>query len=341
MTFRTTNLTLAAYGLALATAMPVAAEDTVELTNGDTLTGTIVQSDDRGVVLKHPILGTVPLAAERIEKITLDQDLPPDPSKAAKGATPTPPADTATPKPDPDQIRHEAQTVAELHKTDPIHWLLADWNNRLTLGLSGASGNTNRQNYRVKLNSNYEDGRHRWTFDSQWIYAYANGRQSQNQFQTNLTKDWLQKDSPWFFFLKGRYMYDVKRSWENRTSGFGGGGYTLTKSKDLEINTRMGFGGTYEYGSINTFTPEAMFGGSVVKWKITDRAAIEGEATYFPSMEDSTEYRIESTLQWTYKLDMAKGLSLKLGIDNEYDSRMRGEQSNHDRKYYGAVVLSF
>ena len=339
------KLTIAACGLALASAMPAALADQVHLTNGDTLSGTIVQSDDRGVILKHAILGTIALDAKRIAKLTReDADQPttkPD-SPNADAETPSGGEASGTaPLNNAAKAAEQAALKAAARDRSTFQTILDDWDSRLTLGLNGSQGPTQKQDYRIKFKTGFEDGADRLAFDTSWYYATADGNQSQNQVQANLTKDWLQKDKPWFFFIKGQYKFDNNRSWENRTSAFGGGGYTLAKTEDVEVNTRLGFGGTYEYGAVNEFTPEALFGGSVIKWHVTERAAISGETIYYPSLEDSTNFRVESALEWTYKLDMADGLKLKLGLENEYDSNTANENVNNDLRYYGAVVLSF
>ena len=342
MTFRNIKLIQAACGLALTAALAgvvlSASADHVELTNGDVLTGTVTAQTPQGVTLKHAVLGEITLQADRIAKVTLDKD--------AHQETGNPQAEPAAPErsdgtgPVAEAIKEEALKAAA---EDRSFWqrFREDWTSRLTLGLNGSNGPTDRQDYRIKFKTELEDDADRVLFDSSWAYATADGDKSQNQFQANLTRDWLQKDRPWFLFVKGQYKYDENRSWENRTSAFGGGGYTLTKTQDVEVNTRLGFGGTYEYGSVNDFTPEALFGGSVVKWHLTERAAIAGETIYYPSLEDTTEFRIESSLEWTYKLEAADGLSLKLGVENEYDSATPNETGNNDVRYYGAIVLSF
>ena len=341
----------AACALALAGLVNHASADTVELTNGDVLTGSVVQSDDRGVVLKHPVLGTIALQADRIEKVTLDSDAvtPPEDSQRPTdvGQENSDPSDTPgvrrTPAVSEEQAKATEDAAVQAANEERTAWqrFREDWKSRLTLGLNGSQGPTQRQDYRIKFKTAFEDGADRVTFDTSWYYGEADNRQTQNQFQANLTKDWLQKDKPWFFFIKGQYKFDDNRSWENRTSAFGGGGYTLAKTDDVEVNTRLGFGGTYEYGAVNDFTPEALFGGSVIKWHLTERAAISGETLYYPSLEDTANFRVESSLEWTYKLDMADGLSLKLGLENEYDSQTPNENENNDLNYYGAIVLSF
>lgn len=347
-----TNKTiLTACALALTGAVNHAKGDTITLTNGDVLTGTVVQSDERGVILKHPIIGTIPIADERIVKITLDQGKTDEPAhtgrqpdaETEKRASADTPAAHRTPAASKQQIKAAQAAAREAAEQERsiFQAILEDWNSRLTLGLSGSSGNTDRQNYRVMLNARQTKGRDRWDFNSRWVYAYANGRRNQNQLETNLTREWLQADSPWFFFLKAQYKYDAKRSYQNRTSAFGGGGYTLAETEKLEVNTRMGFGGTYEYGSVNEFTPEAFFGGSVVSWEINERSSFEGETLFYPSIENRQDYRVESSLQWLYKLDYASGLSFKIGLENEYNADASNDASNNDLKYYGAVVLKF
>lgn len=324
-------------------AAPTVYADRVELINGDVLNGQIIKQSERGVILKHDLLGTLAIGQDRIARVvTPPADQPTD----ATNDEPAKPADAPKPGPEtePDtetKVKNKAKQAAKKQQPSVLPDLMQEWNSRLTLGINGASGNTETQQYYAKFDSKYEDGRDRANFNARWFYAFADGNQTQNQFETNVTRDWLQKDSDYFFFLKGQYKHDGNRAWENRTSGFGGGGYTLTKTEDVELNTRLGFGGTYEFGDNNQFTPEALFGGSVVKWNLTQRAAIQGETIYYPSLADSDRYRIESKLEWTFKLDTKQGLSLRLGLENDYESESQSDPSRNDLKYFGALVLNF
>jgi len=342
VTFRITQLTQAVCTAALAAATLGTSAETIELTNGDVLTGKVVAQTETDVTLDHAILGEIVIERSRVSKITPEGAKPNADAEPSAGGEASGTDTSAKPAPDAaaKKIQEDVEKAAA-EADNPFMSFLSEWNSRLTLGLNGSEGNTERQNYRVMINARQTKGRDRWDFNSRWVQAYANGRQNQSQFETNLTREWLQEDSPWFFFVKGQYKYDIKRSYQNRTSGFGGGGYTLAATDDLEVNTRMGFGGTYEYGSVNEFTPEALFGGSVVSWKVNERSSFAGETLFYPSLENGDDYRVESTLEWVYKLDVASGLSFKVGLENEYNSDSPNDTSNNDLKYYGAVVLSF
>lgn len=321
--------------------------DRVELTNGDTLSGRLIEQGNRSLTLKHPVLGTVVLPADRVKAVVLDQTEGQanaqdrgKPEAMPKGGKPTPARSDAAARAD-YPADHSDDPGGSPPRLSGFERFFSDWQSQLSLGFNGAGGNTDRRSYYAKLSTTKKDGRDRWGLNARYFNASASGRQTQNQFDANLTRDWLQEESPWFFFVKGQYKYDDNRDWQNRTSGFGGGGYTLKKTDDVEVNTRLGFGGTYEFGDINQFTPEALFGGSVVKWDLTDRAAVQGEAIYYPSLEDTAAFRVESSLEWTYKLDLSRGMSFKLGLESEYVSEVTGQDDNNDFKYFGAVVFKF
>lgn len=355
MDIRVTNLIATAFAAALHIA---ATADTVELVNGDTLTGTVVAQAEGKIVLEHAQLGRVELSAEDVKQVKIAEADAPDAPEVpaapeAPAATPQAgepidapggvpvPDPQPDPQPNPEQAAAAAAEAAALEAPSLLDTFIEEWDTKLTLGFTGTSGNADRQNYHAKLDTQYETDHLRWTINSSWFYAVANNRRSQNEVQTKITRDWLQKDNPWFYFIRGEHEYDQFRAWENRVSAFGGAGYTLIDDKQLEVKARLGLGGTYEFGPINEFTPEAFFGGSVAKWKINARHTLSGEMIYYPSLEDSSDFRIQSKLEWLYKLDLASGMSLKLGVQNEYESQTPGDNDNNDLKYYGALMISF
>lgn len=323
--------------------------DTVELVNGDALTGKVVSQARGKVVFEHAQLGRIELLAEQVRQVRIDgdqaRDLTPEgggPIDAPGGvAVPDPDPPPPPVAPDPAAVVANANQAAQEEQPTLLDSFIEQWNTKLTIGFTGTAGNTDRQNYHAKLDTTYETDVRRWTVNSSWFYAVANSRRTQNELLTKVTHDWLQKNNPWFFFVRGEHEYDQFRAWENRASVFGGAGYTVVDEKEFEVKARLGLGGTYEFGQINEFTPEAFFGGSAAKWKINKRQTLSGESVYYPSLEDSADFRIQTKLEWLYKLDLGSGMSLKLGVQNEYESQTPGDNSNNDFKYYGALVISF
>lgn len=332
---------------------------TVELTNGDRLSGRVLSKTDQQVVIEHPVLGKVTLPAANIAKIHAQRptDAPDvdEPQIAAdqKVATaaknneanvktkivgqvvrkPPMPADVQSEDVD-DAIKK--QNESHLFKS-----LLEDWDSKLELGLNGSGGDADTQNIYVRLSTQNQHGRDRWLARGQYFLGRSRGQTSRNQADVKLTRDWLQKNSPWFLFGRGEYKFDEFRSWKHRVSGYGGGGYVIVDNNKWKVVARAGLGGTYEFGQVGEWTPEAFFSGSSARWNLTKRQSLAAEFTYYPSLESLEDYRLQGKIWWQYKLDLLEGLSLKVGADDEYDATPDRRDDKHDLKYYGAVVLEF
>lgn len=342
-----------ACAVAVGVACPAVA-DTVELNNGDTLSGAVVSQSDSGVVFEHDVLGRIELPAAQVKAVHIDgppAEPEPEPEPAPEPEpepTPEPepePAPEPEPVADPAAVQAQAEQLAAEQEKDErsmLQYFIDEWAGKLTLGFNGASGNTDNLNFYGRIEGKKQEENNRWTFNASWNYGTNRSVTNRNQFSSTFTRDWLKNDgSRWFYFVRGEYNYDRFRGYESRASGFGGAGYTIFKTDDVEVNTRLGFGGTYEFGDVNEFTPEALFGGSVLSWKLTDRASISGEAIWYPSLEDSDKFRVTSRLEWIYKLDVHSGLSLKFGVQSEYLSETNGDRDHNDLRYYGALEIKF
>jgi len=350
--------------LSLASALAISVRaDVIELANGDRLTGQVITRTDEQIKFEHATLGEIDLPMSQVKAVTLDQPAAPAPGKTpgtapgkasgpgtAPGTAPAPPEaaepakkvapPAATAK---GQAVQKAVVAAAEKEPNPglLKSVFGDWKTKVALGVNGAAGESDIQSVYFRLNTSHREDRDQWKVSTQWFYSRTDGHTSQNQWTSEVTRDWLQKDSPLFLFVKGQHKYDQFRSWRHRASAFGGAGYTLLDDDAFEVKARLGLGGTYEFGEIDEFTPEALFGGSIMKSDVDQRQTLNGELTWFPALDDEDQHRIVSKLWWTYKLDMLDGLSLKLGLENEYDAQVQNDDNKNDFKYYAALVLEF
>lgn len=305
----------------------VAMADQVELSSGDVLTGTVVEQSDEQVVLEHPVLGTLTVPAAHVAAVTIA----PPAEDAAAPVEPPAEGDTA---------QAEAAEPVEVIPPSPPGFFEA-WDLSLAVGFSGSSGNSDTNAFNAQFKALKEDETDRWLFDAGYFFGSDSGDRTRNEFTAELTKDWLMPDSPWFYFAKAGYQYDEFMSWESRISGFGGVGYTFIKEDDIEIVGRLGAGLTQELGGEENLTPEGLIGGSILRWHITENQNLTASTTLYPALDDWGEYRVTSAVEWTIKLDHADGLSLKLGLANEYETEVAPGDDHNDLKYYGALVLDF
>jgi len=341
----------------VALAGSVAGAATVTLENGDVLEGEVVSLDANEVVIEHPVLGTVTVAADRVEAIEGvrpgEPDAEAEPAEAdeaedeASGKAPGTPgasdADAESAETDDGNGNGGADPEAEeATPAEPMETqFLPAWDKTLSVGVNGKEGNTQSLSFNTQLKLTRETDRHRFEVEARYFYTQNDGERTQNEFRSQATRDWLDDDSPWIFFVRGGYEYDEFESWEHRLRAYAGPGYRFVDNEDFELLGRLGVGANYEFGTVNELTPEGLLGSEIVRWHITENQTFEGELTVYPDLEELGEYRLTAKAEWQVEIDRASGLSLKLGVENQYESVTEGDDQHNDLKYYGALNYSF
>ena len=304
----------------------------VTLSTGETLVGKVIERTTGGLILEHPVLGRLAIPAAHVSAVHTG-------SEAADGEQPEggEPRTVAV-APSPQAAQQPALTPAEPGKPAP---LFSDWDLRFEVGLSGSDGNSETSSVRLGFNGNKKDEQERWLLEGTYNSATSAGETTRNEFHTEVTRDWLMPGSAWFTFVQGRYDFDEFEAWDHRVSGFAGVGYELIKTERFEMVVRTAAGATKEFGGANDLRPEGLVSAAVLKWKPTDRQTVAASATFFPHLDDFGEFRLVNKLEWEIRIDQADGLSLKFGIDNEYESRTENDSLHNDLKYYSSLVIDF
>jgi len=86
--------------------------------------------------------------------------------------------------------------------------------------------------------------------------------------------------------------------------------------------------------------PEALAGVDF-SWQINERQSLNFSNYVYPDLGETGEFRNVTAVDWTIKIDQADGLSLKFGINNEYESNAPSDAEKNDLKYFGALVFDF
>lgn len=216
--------------------------------------------------------------------------------------------------------------------------LLKNWKRELEVGINGSDGNSESLSIHAGFKADYEDSEDVWKFRTAYDKASSDGEESRNQFFADLEKDWLWSDSPWFAFAQGRYDWDEYKDWEHRLSFSVGPGYQFIKNSTWNVKGRVGLGGNKTYGDEDEdFTPEALIGLNV-GWTISERESIDFATTFYPSLENSGEYRNLTTFDWKMNMHENGKLAMKIGLINEYDSEAGEDVENNDFKYHLSLV---
>ena len=291
--------------------------EVITLTSGEVLKAPIAGQTDQAVTFQHPILGELTVPRTSIASIAAD------PEQAAQ------PAGEPEPK------------VPPVENQPERGGLFIGWKGQLEAGFSATRGNSETSNVRVVFKAKKESELHRWNADTGYYLSRDHDNTTKNEFTAGLLKDWLQPDSPWFYFAQGRYDYDEFEAWEQRVSGSAGVGYQWIKNDKLDVLFRAGLGGTKELGDqANDLHPEAILGGELA-WKITDNQSLEASTYYLPDLGDWPQSRIRSAVGWKIRIDQLDGLSVKLGLENEYETETEDDSKHNDLKLFSALVFEF
>jgi putative salt-induced outer membrane protein YdiY len=314
---------------AIAVAVPVfcgaARADTVELVSGDILHGTVAEQSESLVIIEHPLLGRVELPADQVKSVRVGE-----PDTAEQDAA--------------DVLAEPAAAVAETEAVAAPHplsqTLLPGWDKHLEVGFTGTDGNTQTTTIKAGFAALRENDEERTKIALSTFYNKDDGERNRNEASGEVVQDWLMPGSPWFKFATAKLEYDEFKDWETRASAFAGVGKQIFEGPKNELIGRAGLGGSYEFDAINEIVPEALLG---LEWvhHIHERQTLTGYVTVYPDLDEFGESRTLAGGAWTIKIDEADGLSLKLGIENEYESRTESTAKHNDVKYYGALVFDF
>lgn len=219
---------------------------------------------------------------------------------------------------------------------DWFQW--SSWESSAELGINGGSGNSQSFN----ITSGFDMKRSTDSTDAKIGLKYINNKSNDVLVANNarLNLDWERKfgdGSPWSWFLKNTYLYDDFRPFDLQVTLNSGFGYKFFDSDIQMLKGRVGAGATKEIGGVNNeWIPEALFGLDYRR-QLSRKQKLELTVDYFPSWEDFTDYRLITDLSWEYLLDEETNLSLKLNVNDRYDSTPDGAKANDI--FYSLLLL--
>jgi putative salt-induced outer membrane protein len=318
--------------------------DQITLKNGDHLTGTVVKSDGKTLVLHTEFAGDVTLQFAAITQITTDKEL--HVSTADKktvvgpvttsdgklevatktgGTVEVPPASVVL-------IRNDAEQAAYDKSLNP--GLRHGWNGGVNVGFSLARGNSETENLALAFNAV-----HPTLHDK--ITLYASSIDTQNNLATpstvaNLTQGGFRYDRNFgarmFGFGAADFMANALQDLDLRAVYTGGLGYHAIKSDKTVLDLLAGLNythETYSNGPPNPPIPPASMGVGFTSYGVTNKFAaltlgqelthkagkttILTEKLYvFPDLSDTSNYRA------TFSLGTVTKISKWLGWQNQF-----------------------
>lgn len=218
------------------------------------------------------------------------------------------------------------------------------WKFRVEVGASGSSGNTDQSDLHAAIAAVNDTDTGTLHAAGGWLKSETDDETTKNQQYVEAIYDFKIDDSRWSPFVQGRLDWDEFQAWDRRGTVGAGVGYLLVDDADFKARARAGLAFTKEWGSGEPhaagWRPEGLAGAEFT-WKVDGRNTVEGKATYYPDLDAGGEYRLVGSLSWAVRLSDETALSLKVGVEDEYDTHKEDPFEKNDFRYFAAILWEF
>lgn len=296
-----------------------AAELTLQLKNGDRISGSFLSESDGRVRLQHSVLGTLSIPTNEVAaRITAPNN--PATAGAARPAPPPPPI-AATPS--------KAPTPAAPRR----------WTFDLQAGLDLGFGASDRQLYNSRARITYAKNRLRNTFDYMFTFGEANGTRSANRMDGMLKTDY-EIGRRLFLYDLGGVGYDALRRIDLRYEVGPGIGYHVLRREKVKLNIEVG--ANYQVHQFKGGTESDSFFYRVAEdaiWQITPKLGFDQKFEFFPGLTDFEQFRFR--FEGSLRYALRSNLYLNLTALDIYDNQPAASVSKNDVQLRSSIGLKF
>ncbi|HEV3329647.1 MAG TPA: DUF481 domain-containing protein [Bryobacteraceae bacterium] len=282
--------------------------DQVVLTNGDTITGSIIKKDGDKLTLKSEFLGEVSMPWSAIRGVRSDMDVTVVPASGAAiqgrvntsgtdlqvataSGTKTVPLASVT------AVRNAAEQAAYQRLLHP-GWLDL-WAGYFDLGLALARGNARTDTLTTSFNASRETRTSKLNVHFNQIYASALVNGVSSATASAIRGGWSFNDDikPRFFAtVMNEYDHDRFQSLDLRFVLGGGLGWYAIKNDRTQLG--LSAGGNYNrenFTLLSRDSAEANFG-DLFSYKLSGITSVNQSFTYFANLTNAGEYRVNFDL---------------------------------------------
>jgi putative salt-induced outer membrane protein len=329
---------------------PAVMADQVTLKNGDRLTGTIVKSDGKCLLLKTDAAGDVTLKWDAVSAIVSSQPLSVQLSNGqiVSGNVTTDDGKFAIAAPDRGHVEAPRDTVVAIRNAQEQtdydrlqHPRLIDlWSGLFDTGLSETRGNSALLAFTLSAKAARVAKRNKLSLYATSVYATDNttppGRTTANAIEGGARFDY--NLTPRFFvFVLADFAFDQFQHLDLRSVIGGGAGVHVIKTTNTTFDVFAG--GNYDQEKFSANPPLVLtnitrnvaevLAGEELSWKLNHRVSFDERFTAFPNVSDLGQYRFQFDATAATKLKA--WLSWQVTLSDRYLSNpLPGLKSNDE-----------
>lgn len=321
--------------------------DEVYLTDGSKLVGTVQRMDDKELVMTTGFAPELKIKPELVAGVTSDRELavtlsngervvgvPVYTAEGGQKVTGTETGDVAV-------TDNRIATIKDENAPVPPPPGPA-WTARVEFGLTGSTGNTERNAFRGRAEANRKTDRDRLLLFLEGNYAEQSGERSQNEVFGGAKYE-IDLDQKWFAFARQDLEYDEFENLDLRSTTTAGLGRFFIRKEDHELKARGGVGYQYEMFDDGTREDDVILElGYDYRVDLHKYFRFTHSLTYFPALEDPLhDYRVRAETAGEVPLGSVQNWKLRAGMRNDYDGNPQPGVENLDTTYFLNLVYDF
>ena len=318
--------------------------DTVNLKNGDRLTGKIEKLTDEKLILNSELAGKVTIEVANIETFSSDTLIEIHLkdgtvlNQKVSGSTPGKFAIEAD-----QNLQAQSLNIDTITSINPPK---PKWTGNISASLTSTHGNTKIENVTAsaELSKRTEKDRTRLSAD------YAKSTQEDDDTgEEETTEDWWRSRATYDYFftkkifgyLDGRYEKDAIAELDRRVIVGAGAGYQWIESEDMNFSTQGGLASLYEKFDNQTESNSeiSLQLGYHFDKKLNKTFKFIHDTSYYPSLEKFSDYYLTSTAEIRANITETFFTNFKTIFD--YDTSPAIGRGSTDVKYLLGVGWSF
>lgn len=316
--------------------------DQIVLKNGDRLTGTIVKSDGKTIVLKSDMVGEVSIELDNVENITADKPLYLTlndgrtvsglvTAKSGQFEIKSNGGPVIVERSAVAVVRSEAEQRAYESTLNP--GLLEQWNGGADVGFSLTRGNSHTTNLALGMAISRETSNDKTSLYAASIYnrettsgisrTVANTFRFGARYDRNINRDWFGYG---FTDLEHNGLQDLNLRWV-----LGGGiGYHAIRNERTKLDLLGGLDVSREFfdGNDNDRTSLEAQLGQTLTHQLTPRLALTEQLFFFPNLSEGGEYRIN--FDASLVADITRRIGWQVTVSDRYLSNPPGGFKQND-----------
>ena len=215
------------------------------------------------------------------------------------------------------------------------------WTGNVGLAMNGSRTTSNSLSFRFSAGAERKTDEDQFTMSLLYLTQYADGDLSENNGLFDIEQLWnCSPDAPWNGWVQGSTQFNANEGYRTRITTYGGVGYKVLNNEKLTINLKGGLGVKWDYRG-NTSVVAQSICEAAAHWTLDEGLVLTSASSIANDLDSVSSFLLRIRVQLEAALKAIDGLSLTIGIRDEYDSTPSAGSSYNQLWYWAGLQYNF